>query len=156
MSQGDSPQSRESCHACRDELGLGCKQKKLSKKNSNFFFQNFFWPRSLTRYPPSTSESFTLMGSAMWESITDKPGKSAVLSYQSLARFARSALIMVNKKAFEWKGKKIRNWQIEAKENPRRLPGKRIPGFPGNDFTGSWKTTSLRYIFLGNWGYFLR
>ena len=66
----------------------------MSKKNQIFFFKIFFWPRSLTRYPPSTSESFTLMGLAMWESITDRPGKSAVLSYQSLARFARSALII--------------------------------------------------------------
>ena len=35
-----------------------------------------------------------LMGLAMWESISDELGKSAILSYQSLIRFALSALIM--------------------------------------------------------------
>ena len=35
------------------------------------------------------------MGPAMCESIRSQPGKSAVLGYQSLARFARSAWITV-------------------------------------------------------------
>ena len=39
--------------------------------------------------PPTTPE----MGPAMCESIANMPHKSAVLGYQSLARFARSALI---------------------------------------------------------------
>ena len=90
MSQGDSPQSRENRHVCRDYVGLGCKQKKnLQKKKffKKYFSRIFFWLRTLPRHPPSTLESFTLMGLAMWESIRDQLGKSAVLSYQSLARY---------------------------------------------------------------------
>ena len=41
--QGDSPQSRESRYECRDELGLGCKQKYSSKKNFKILFFKFFW-----------------------------------------------------------------------------------------------------------------
>ena len=85
MSQGDSPQSRESRHACRDQIGL----KRIFKKKflNNFFFKIFFWPRLLPHHPPSTPESFMLMGLAMWVSISNQLHKSAVLSYQSLTRY---------------------------------------------------------------------
>ena len=92
MSQGDIPQSRESRHACRDELGLGYKQKKFFKKQLIFFlifFANFFWPRTLAlaRLSLSSHESLIVTGSATCEIITDQPGQSTVLSYQSLARY---------------------------------------------------------------------
>ena len=61
------------------------KAKKCQKKNSSNFFFNIFFFAEVT--PPSTPESFTLMGLAMWESISFQLGKSAVLSYQSLARY---------------------------------------------------------------------
>ena len=47
----------------------------------------FFWPRSLPHCPPTILESFTHMSSDMCEIINDQVGKSAVLSYQSLARY---------------------------------------------------------------------
>ena len=87
MSLGDSPQSRESRHACRNQIELGCKQKKSSKKVQFENFWIFFWPRSLARLPPSSPESLTATGSATCEIITDQPGQSTVLSYQSLARY---------------------------------------------------------------------
>ena len=87
----------ESHHVCSNELWLGCEQKKFFKRKiQNFVLQIFFGPRSLTRYPQSTPESFTLMGPALCESISYQLGKSPVLSYQSLACFARSALIITS------------------------------------------------------------
>ena len=92
MSQGDSPQSRESRHACRDEVGLGSKQKKSSKKIystsfSRFFFKFFFGRGHPPHRPPTAPEGFSHMVSAMCEFIGDQPPKSAVLSYQSLAGY---------------------------------------------------------------------
>ena len=59
--------------------------KEKEKKIKTFF--NFFLLRSLFRHPPTTPESFTHMGPAMCESISDQLGKSPVLGYQSLARY---------------------------------------------------------------------
>ena len=52
-----------------------------------------FWPRSLAHHTPATPESFTQIGSAICEIIRNHRLKSAVLATESLARFARSALI---------------------------------------------------------------
>ena len=70
MSLGDSPQSRESHHACRDHIELSDKQKKISK--------NIFYLKIWLLSP----ESFTHMGPAMCESISSQPGKSARLGLQ--------------------------------------------------------------------------
>ena len=51
------------------------------------FFKFFLWPRSLSLCPPTTPESFTLMGSAMCEIIRVHRRKSALLGYQSLAHY---------------------------------------------------------------------
>ena len=73
-----------------------------SNNNKKFNLKNiFFWPRSLPRHPPTTPESFMHMGPAMCESIANTLHKSAVLGYQSLARFARSALIILPQKSFD-------------------------------------------------------
>ena len=101
MSQSDSPQSRESRPTIRDQLGL--KYKKNLKKPKNFKVneKNYFLAE-VTRPPyPSNSWKFH----ADWarhkarHKLQHLPVVS-ILGYQSLARFACSALIMSNWRNF--------------------------------------------------------
>ena len=93
VAKRQSSKPRESSRVQRLDRVLRVQRKiTLKQKFFTFFYQKsffkfFLWPRSLSLCPPTTPESFTHMGSAMCEIIRVHRRKSALLGYQSLARY---------------------------------------------------------------------
>ena len=93
VAKQQSSKPRESSHVQRLNSVLRVQRKNYFKSEifhilyQISFFKFFLWPRSLSLCPPRTPESFTHMGSAMCEIIRVHRRKSALLGYQSLARY---------------------------------------------------------------------